>query len=529
MSLTENVVDVAIAVAKVKKAVAFICVLYHRALALLEWDLTAKPSMPPSLKWLTQLPRQVSPEVMYQQVAFSDEKAIHVLSSDVNGSSIRSVDLENGSINEDIFFSGEEVRGLVTPLIKTNSNTSVLLTRKNVVDLRLSMSNKFEKSRMPRSKIPPNLSPRVEAVSLQMETIGNANGSFPKQSNSSDFVIFGLSDNGSLFANERLLARNCTSLLVTPAHLIFTTGQHLLKFVHMARVDGELPYFLFWTIQLNFILDLDVPPDTPEVDERCRSIERGAKLVTVMPSIFALVLQMPRGNLETVYPRALVLAGIRHSINSGKYKKAFLACRSQRVDMNILHDHDPSAFLANVGLFIDQLEKVEYLDLFLSQLRCVQLCIYGSLVNNRRDEDVSKTMYIETSVATGQGKLDRANAMSTSLHDSVSKVNTICDAILKTLHGRMPSRFQNAVTAHVCKNPPDLDAGLSEIVKIRGIFRLLITITKMLIYTDQNPAQVDRLVEHICFLADVNRLFDNALGIYDLDLTLLVAQQSQKV
>ena len=35
-------------------------------------------------------------------------------------------------------------------------------------------------------------------------------------------------------------------------------------------------------------------------------------------------------------------------------------------------------------------------------------------------------------------------------------------------------------------------------------------------------------MEHICFLADVNRLFDNALGLYDLQLTLLIAQQSQK-
>ncbi len=35
-------------------------------------------------------------------------------------------------------------------------------------------------------------------------------------------------------------------------------------------------------------------------------------------------------------------------------------------------------------------------------------------------------------------------------------------------------------------------------------------------------------IEHICFLADVNRLYDNALGLYDLELALLVAQQSQK-
>ena len=39
---------------------------------------------------------------------------------------------------------------------------------------------------------------------------------------------------------------------------------------------------------------------------------------------------------------------------------------------------------------------------------------------------------------------------------------------------------------------------------------------------------MDRAIEHICFLADVNRLFDTALGMYNLDITLLIAQQSQR-
>lgn len=164
---------------------------------------------------------------------------------------------------------------------------------------------------------------------------------------------FRLKDNGTLLANGRILARGCTSYLVTPSHLIFTTSQHLLKFVHIFPDTDTL----------------EVPPDTSESDERCRSIERGAKLVTAMPSVFAVVLQMPRGNLETIYPRALVLAGTRQSINEKKYKKAFLACRNQRVDMNILHDHRPEQFIANIGLFIDQIKKVEYIDLFLSSLR----------------------------------------------------------------------------------------------------------------------------------------------------------------
>lgn len=117
--------------------------------------------------------------------------------------------------------------------------------------------------------------------------------------------------------------------------------------------------------------DLEIPPENPEKDERCRSIERGARLVTAMPTSLSLILQMPRGNLETIWPRAMVVAGIRQHIEAKNYRRAFLHCRTQRVDMNILYDHAPEQFMANVALFIDQIKKVTYIDLFLSALRLV--------------------------------------------------------------------------------------------------------------------------------------------------------------
>lgn len=88
-----------------------------------------------------------------------------------------------------------------------------------------------------------------------------------------------------------------------------------------------------------------------------------------MPTSYSVVLQMPRGNLETIYPRALVLAAIRRSVEHEQYIDAFLACRNQRVDMNILHDHDPERFLANVEMIITQIKRIEHIDLLLSQLR----------------------------------------------------------------------------------------------------------------------------------------------------------------
>lgn len=122
--------------------------------------------------------------------------------------------------------------------------------------------------------------------------------------------------------------------------------------------------------------EMEVPEDTPETDERCRSIERGSRLVSVIPSIFAVVLQAPRGNIETIFPRALVLAGIRTFIDQKKYRSAFLACRSQMVDLNILHDYAPEQFMENIALFIDQVKKIDYIDDFISRLSYVNAQSY---------------------------------------------------------------------------------------------------------------------------------------------------------
>lgn len=294
-------------------------------------------------------------------------------------------------------------------------------------------------------------------------------------------MAFGLSRAGHIFANSRLLAKNCTSFVVTPDHLIFTTSNHFVKYVHLVA-DVE---------------DLEVPGDDPEQDERCRSVERGSRLVTAMPTNMSIVLQMPRGNLETIFPRAMVVAGIRSLIEDKNYARAFSYCRSQRVDMNILYDHKPEQFLSCVGLFLDQLKEVSYIDLFLSSLR---------------EEDVTQTMYKDTKRAKTQPYSFNVPEMQPSQKPQGSKVNAICDAVLKALQPRKETHLQNIISAHVCKIPPALDDGL--------------TLVAELMQEDEKLAE--KAVEHICFLVDVNRVYENALGLYNLDLALLVAQQSQR-
>lgn len=93
-----------------------------------------------------------------------------------------------------------------------------------------------------------------------------------------------------------------------------------------------------------------------------------------------------------------------------------------------------------------------------------------------------------------------------------NKVNTVCDAFLEKLRTQKNANLQNIITANVCKSPPALDDGLTVVAELM----------------EEDESLAERAVEHICFLVDVNRLYDHALGLYNLDLTLLVAQQSQR-
>jgi len=55
--------------------------------------------------------------------------------------------------------------------------------------------------------------------------------------------------------------------------------------------------------------------DTTSANEMTRQIERGARIVCAVPVDTKLVLQMPRGNLEVIYPRSLVLSAARQHLD----------------------------------------------------------------------------------------------------------------------------------------------------------------------------------------------------------------------
>lgn len=170
---------------------------------------------------------------------------------------------------------------------------------------------------------------------------------------------------------------------------------------------------------------------------------------------------------------------------SGDYRSAFINCRRHRIDLNILYDLDPTAFSSKIDSFLKQIPEVDYLNLFVSGLK---------------NDDIASTMYHR---GRSQPQARPAN-----------KINSVCDALRSQLEKQDLLFYVDTIlTTHVCKSPPDLESGLSVLRTIKT----------------KNPQVVEEAVKYIIFLTDVNRLYDVALGMYDFQLVLMVAQYSQKV
>ncbi|CDS00057.1 hypothetical protein [Sporisorium scitamineum] len=291
--------------------------------------------------------------------------------------------------------------------------------------------------------------------------------------------IIGLASNGRLLAESQVIAKDATSFTLVGSFLVWTNTSHEARFLPLTS--------LLWTAADG------TRESGSEAVDLGRRVERGSRIVTAVPSAMSLILQMPRGNLETIYPRPLVLEVVRRNIDAKRYGAAFRICRTHRMDVNIIYDHDPEAFMSNVAAFVKQVADVDYLNLFLSGLR---------------DEDVTTTLYKPLSSQTSTNPSQSAAAPSTT-----GKVNKVCDAIRAELE-ELDSRkyIQSILTTHVRKQPADYEAGLSLLLRLK----------------EQDPETTEQAVKYIIFLADADKLFDVALGMYDFTLTLMVAQHAKR-
>lgn len=294
--------------------------------------------------------------------------------------------------------------------------------------------------------------------------------------------FLGLSHKNVLFLNDSSIMNGVSSYFVHTHFLLITTLQHLLLCTELSKAGFDA------------IIEYQNNESTEKIYKR--KIERGAKLVIVVPNDTRTVFQMPRGNLEAIQPRPLSLKVIGEYLDDLKYHEAFDLMRKQRINLNLIYDHNPEKFLRYIDIFLESIKNNSWLSLFLSDLENI---------------DVTKTMYASSYAE----KTDKVNGSSNM------KVKEVCDIIRSHLKQRSDSntKILPLLTTFVKKNnDEDLENALSLIKELKlqesGGSKL--------------PVGSDEALKYLLYMVDVNQLFDVALGMYDFDLVLLVANKSQR-
>ncbi|XP_050068179.1 elongator complex protein 1 [Anopheles maculipalpis] len=287
-------------------------------------------------------------------------------------------------------------------------------------------------------------------------------------------TVYALAQNRRhLYRDGTLLISDITSALLTDNYLLCTSIAEL-KFVALGNSIG--------TSGRDSI-----------VGER--RLERGSKLVTVVPKASRTVMQLPRGNLEAINPRVLSLCLIAKHLDALQYYEAFDIMRKERIDLNLLFDHDPARFMEHLAShFLTQITNVHWLNLFITDLANQNACEkYASNYLDQKDGN-------PISILPADG------------YSPSEKVRFCCERLLAAMDTDPTVLTLPKITCYVKQG--QLEKALALIWTLKQ--------------HQPSPEAAEEALRYLLYLVEVNVLYDEALGMYDFGLVLFVATKSQK-
>uniref|UniRef100_A0A1A9WDF6 Elongator complex protein 1 n=1 Tax=Glossina brevipalpis TaxID=37001 RepID=A0A1A9WDF6_9MUSC len=304
------------------------------------------------------------------------------------------------------------------------------------------------------------------ALHVQLNYMAEKLEVFSRNTIDTDFISVALTINRCLYINGECLATDVTSFCQTGNYLLFTK----LVSLHFVRMK-----------------DLRI------IDER--RLERGSKLVTTISKLGRVVLQMPRGNLEVICPRILSLELINDLLKAPNrcYRLAFDMLRKQRINLNIICDHNLKDFLDNLDVFLEDVQNPNWLNLF---------------INDLQNEDFTKTMYASSYKESVQNYPEDFKIET--------KVTYICKALLSHMEASNEKRYCLPILTSYVK-----------IGQLEKALQLIWEEKKRSTHDDESEDDEEAL-KYLLYLVDINELFNVALGTYDFGLVLFVARKSQK-
>ncbi|XVF23857.1 hypothetical protein REPUB_Repub13aG0075700 [Reevesia pubescens] len=329
----------------------------------------------------------------------------------------------------------------------------------------------------------------------------------------SKVLLFGLDDMGRLHVGRRILCSNCSSFSFysnlaenVNTHLILATKQDLLFIVDISDIlHGEL--------ELKYENFIHVGSKRREENINFINIwERGAKIVGVLHGDeAAVILQTNRGNLECIYPRKLVLASVVNALNQRRFRDALLMVRRQRIDFNVIVDYcGLQVFIQLASEFVRQVKNLSYITEFVCAIK---------------NENLTQTLY-EKFLSLPSCKEQHLQTNDFSSLDTNNKVSSVLLAIRRALEEQVPespARELCILTTLARSDPPALEEALERVKVIREMELLGSDDPRRM-----NCPSAEEALKHLLWLSDSEAVFEAALGLYDLNLSAIVALNSQR-
>ncbi|DBA88250.1 hypothetical protein WJX77_011440 [Trebouxia sp. C0004] len=276
-------------------------------------------------------------------------------------------------------------------------------------------------------------------------------------------------------------------------------------------------------------------------DITIRAVEQGARLLAAPPDGVRVVLQMPRGNLEGICPRVLVLAGIAAHLQVHEYGEAFELTSNNRVDLNVIVDYAWPQFLTHAEDFVGEVEYDQDIVDLLTSLKKESVTNEGGMYAAAMPPPPSQPEADRSSPSLTDVSANDQEAVQ----QDVSHANKI-ELVARALRGALlaspggQGRFLKPILATYAV-VGDLEGALGIIKEVKE---------RQLAADEGTPPggegtgkgsdgdddlqlgqaslTAEQGLKHMLLTVDVERLYRTALGMYDIQLAYMVVAHSQR-
>ncbi|XKL63333.1 hypothetical protein PGB90_005697 [Kerria lacca] len=261
-------------------------------------------------------------------------------------------------------------------------------------------------------------------------------------------TLIALNQNKNLYINETIKWRDVISFYWKNPFLILVTMENQLLISKLDFVDER--------IQFKEIFG--------------RNIEPRSYLVTLVDD--QVILETKRGNIETITPRPFIIFKMEEMIKNSQYFEVFQMLRKQRINMNVIFDHDPASFLNNIKNIVNSMQEPSYLLTFITELK---------------DENVAEKMF--------PWKYSKIK------NETENKVLTICKALSDSIKELNNEKLNSSLIAALVRQDKLAEAA--------------------------NYAIKYNEIATLCHLSDAVIVYEAALASYDLECALKIIQYSK--